>query len=113
MVVHWPGKTGAHIKYRTENFDIAPTLMTEVLGFGASPASTYATGNGMFSQRQRDWSIAHSYMGYALLLDDLNIVRTPSGDVDVIGNDMQRITDYTLKPGTTKQVLDELSRFYK
>jgi len=26
---------------------------------------------------------------------------------------MQRITDYTLKPGITKQVLDELSRFYK
>jgi len=113
MVVHWPGKTSAHIEYRTENFDIAPTLMTEVLGCGASPASTYATGNGMFSERQRDWSIAHSYMEYALLLDDLNIVRTPSGDVDVIGNDMQRITDYTLKPGITKQVLDELSRFYK
>ncbi|OHY81791.1 hypothetical protein BCA33_09920 [Marinobacter sp. AC-23] len=113
MVIHWPGKTGARIEYHTENFDIAPTLMANVLGCGASSASTYASGNGMFRKRQKNWSIAHSYMDYALLLDDLNIVTAPSGDVDVLGKDMQRIKDYTLQPGITKQVLDELSRFYK
>ncbi|WP_417500862.1 DUF3413 domain-containing protein [Marinobacter sp.] len=113
MVVHWTGKAAAHIKYRTENFDIAPTLMTEVLGCEASPVATYATGNSLFNKRQRDWSIAHSYMDQALLLDGLSIVSNPSGDVDVFDRNLQPVADYVLSPDIVKQVLNELSRFYE
>lgn len=113
MVVHWPGRTGARIEYRTENFDIAPTLMTEVLGCEGSPVDTYATGNSLFDKRQRGWSIAHSYMDQALLLDDLNVVSSPSGDVHVFDKNLQPVADYVLNPGIVKQVLNELSRFYE
>ena len=71
MIVHWPGRDSRTIDYRTEHFDVAPTVMAQALGCEATPARHYATGNGLFHKRERDWSIAHSYMDYAVLLDAL------------------------------------------
>ncbi|MBD3640090.1 MAG: DUF3413 domain-containing protein [Marinobacter sp.] len=113
MVVHWPGRSADRIDHRTENFDIAPTLMTEALGCGATPVDAYATGNSMFKPRAQDWSIAHSYMDYALLLKDLKLVTHPSGSVDVLNHDLKPASDYRLSPGVTAEVLQELSRFYE
>jgi len=113
MVVHWPGKTPERIGYRTENFDIAPTLMKGALGCSATPAEYYATGNGLFTPRERNWSIAHSYMDYALLTRDLKVVTHASGNVDVINAELETLQDYQLKPSVTLQVLEELSRFYQ
>ncbi|KMQ73563.1 DUF3413 domain-containing protein [Marinobacter subterrani] len=113
MVVHWPGKKAQRIDYRTENFDIAPTLMKGALGCSQTPAATYATGNGLFTPREREWSIAHSYMDYALLTRDLKVVTHASGNVDVVNRQLEAVKDYQLKPSVTLQVLEELSRFYQ
>jgi len=62
MIVHWPGRKGEVIEYRTEHFDIAPTIVGQALGCDATPPRVYATGNGLFQRPDRNWSIAHSYM---------------------------------------------------
>ncbi|WP_273204203.1 DUF3413 domain-containing protein [Marinobacter subterrani] len=113
MVVHWPGKTAQRFDYRTENFDIAPTLMKNALGCSATPTEYYATGNGLFTPRERNWSIAHSYMDYALLTNDLKVVTHASGNVDVVNHELEPLKDYQLKPSVTLKVLEELSRFYQ
>jgi hypothetical protein len=113
MVVHWPGKESQRIDYRTENFDIAPTLMNGALGCSATPTEYYATGNGLFTSRERNWSIAHSYMDYALLTNDLKVVTHASGNVDVVNHELETVKDYQLKPSLTLKVLEELSRFYQ
>jgi hypothetical protein len=113
MVVHWPGKGPQRINYRTENFDVAPTLMKGVLGCEQTPTETYATNSGLFSPKDHRWSIAHSYMDYALLLNDMRMVSHASGSVDVIGSNMKPASGYSLEPGVTAEVLRELSRFYK
>jgi len=113
MVVHWPGKGAQRINYRTENFDVAPTLMRGVLGCEQTPTETYATNSGLFSPKDHQWSIAHSYMDYALLLKNISLVSHASGSVDVIGNSMKPRSGYSLEPGVTAEVLRELSRFYK
>ncbi len=71
MVVHWPGEQAQRIDYRTDNFDIAPTLMKKALGCTGAPARYYTTGNGLFSSFSPPWTIAHSYMDYALLTENL------------------------------------------
>lgn len=113
MVVHWPGKPAQRINYRTENFDIAPTLMKGALGCSSTPARYYATGNGLFTPLEQQWSIVHSYMDYALLMDDLKVVTHASGNVDVVNNELVAVRNYELKPSVTLRVLEELSRFYQ
>lgn len=113
LVVHWPGRTARRIDYRTENFDIAPTLMGELLGCEQTEPRSYASGNGLFMQREREWSIAHSYMDYALLLEDLQVVTRAVGSVEVVDDTLQRVRDYRLDPAVTRAVLEELSRFYR
>ncbi len=113
MVVHWPGKQARRIDYRTENFDIAPTLMKRALGCAAAPVESYATGNGLFTPRDQQWSIANSYMDYALLVNDIGVVSNASGLVDVLNDELKPASGYKLDPGVTADVLRELSRFYK
>jgi uncharacterized protein len=113
MVVHWPGKEPQRLGHRTENFDVAPTLMKNALGCSQTSAETYATGNGLFTPAEHPWSIAHSYMDYALLMDDLMVVKRASGNVDVLNEKLEDVKNYELKPSVTADVLEELSRFYK
>lgn len=113
MVVHWPGKPAQTVSYRTQHFDVAPTLLSRALGCGATPVEYYATGNGLFKEREDPWSIAHSYMDYALITDKLQVVTHASGDVDVVTPRQKPVDRYQLKPSITREVLNELSRFYK
>jgi len=113
MVVHWPGKEAQRISHRTENFDVAPTLMKNALGCSQTPVETYATGNGLFTPGEHPWSIAHSYMDYALLMDDLMVVKRASGNVDVLNQNLELVKNYKLQSSVTASVLEELSRFYK
>lgn len=113
LVLHWPGRGAGRVEHRTENFDVAPTLMGELLGCADSDPRSYATGNGLFVPRERAWSIAHSYMDYALLLEDLQVVTRAVGKVEVVDQDLQRVRDYRLDPDVVRAVLEELSRFYR
>ncbi|MEQ6886241.1 DUF3413 domain-containing protein [Salicola sp. Rm-C-2C1-2] len=113
MIVHWPGHGSETHSYRTENFDVAPTIMGNALGCGATDPEIYATGNGLFQRRERDWSIAHSYMDYAVLLDDHRIVQHASGRVTTVDNQLNNAPDFSPDPGTVKAVLNEMSRFYR
>ncbi|MDX5385991.1 MAG: DUF3413 domain-containing protein [Alteromonadaceae bacterium] len=113
MVVHWPNKPAQRIDYRTENFDIAPTLMGDLLGCQSSDPSHYATGNGLFEPQERPWSIAHSYMDYALLTKELAVVTHASGNVDVVSRSLEPVRNYELKPSIAIRVLEEISRFYE
>lgn len=113
MIVHWPGRDSRTIEYRTENFDVAPTLMGRALGCGATAPETYATGNGLFQKRERDWSIAHSYMDYAVLLDNHRIVQYASGRVETVDDELNPAPEFRPDPRTIKEVLQEMSRFYR
>ncbi len=113
MIVHWPGRGSGTIDYRTENFDVAPTLLGEALGCDATAPGAYATGNGLFQRRDRDWSIAHSYMDYAVLLDEHHIVQHASGQVETLDDSLAPAPEFTPKPRVVREVLEEKSRFYR
>ena len=52
-------------------------------------------------------------MDYALITDKLQVVTHASGDVDVVTPRQKPVDRYQLKPLITREVLNELSRFYK
>ena len=113
MVIHWPGRGSDTIKHRTENFDVAPTLMGQALGCSQTDPSVYATGNGLFKKRKRNWSIAHSYMDYAVLLGEHRIVQYGSGRVRTVNDQLEPAPGFSPSPRTIRAVLNEMSRFYR
>ena len=113
MIVHWPGKKPQQVDYKTTHFDIAPTFISKALGCEATESKAYATGEGLFEQQNQDWSIAHSYVHYALLYKDLLVVRSPVGPVQVTNKSLNPVDEYKIPSKVVKEVLLELSRFFK
>lgn len=112
MVIHWPERQGRRVDWRTEHFDVAPTLLRNALGCAGSDPRSFASGNGLFEEDSRDWTIAHSYMNYALLMPDYQLVTYPAGGFDILGHDLRPVEDQVVPVPVVSQVLDELSRFH-
>ncbi|WP_036188950.1 DUF3413 domain-containing protein [Marinimicrobium agarilyticum] len=112
LVVHWPGKAPRQISEPTEHFDVAPTLMSGLLGCGDTPTEQYATGEGLFASPERDWTIAHSYMNSALLTETLQLVTYPTGGIDLLSQELAPLENTPLPTKIIRQALEEQSRFY-
>lgn len=113
MVIHWPGKAPTRIERYTVHFDVAPTLLQAALGCQDTPADAVSSGKNLFAKSDRAWSIAHSYMNYALLVDGIQIVSYPTGGVEVLTPDMAPASGFRLPSAVVSEVLNELSRFYR
>lgn len=111
LVVHWPGKEPADIYRDTVHFDIAPTLMRSALGCDATPAKNFASDFGLFADKSRDWTIAHSYMSHALLVEDTIVVTDPAGNVDILDEELEPKSSIPASGRLVRNVLQELSRF--
>jgi membrane-anchored protein YejM (alkaline phosphatase superfamily) len=66
FVVHWPGRAPEVVGRRTSHNDVAPTLLTDVLGC-ANPPSDYSSGGNLFSGPEWEWLVAASYTGFAVV----------------------------------------------
>lgn len=113
LVVHWPGKKPHKFLTRTEHFDIAPTLIQSALGCPSNDTRTFSSGGDLFNDDGRKWSIAHSYVNFALLFEEILLVRHPAGHVEVMNSDLSPAENYSIPPHVVRDVLSELSRFYK
>ncbi|MDT8427479.1 MAG: DUF3413 domain-containing protein [Pseudomonadales bacterium] len=113
LVVHWPGKERSDIKRETVHFDIAPTLLRGALGCAATPADNIASDFGLFEGQSRNWTIAHSYMNYALLADETIFIANPVGNVDILDKHLDPKKSFHMTKELIGNVLEELSRFHK
>ncbi|MCK0715850.1 DUF3413 domain-containing protein [Chromohalobacter sarecensis] len=112
MVVHWPDKRAERISYRTSHADIPASFM-QALGCQATPPKTYAMGNGLLSQRKRDWMIAGSYMNYAMVTDDHLVVTHPTGRFETMTTELEPAPNYQPPAAMLNEALQAMSRFYR
>lgn len=112
LVIHWPGKAPGVIDHRTEHFDLAPTLLTEVLGCPRSAIESYSSGEPLHTPHHRKWSIAHSYMNAAFLTEDLQLVSYPTGGLEMLSPELLPINGKPLPMELISRALKEQSRFY-
>lgn len=113
LMILWPGKARQTIRHRTSHFDIAPTLMSEVLGC-TNPMSDYSTGESLFdAAAERDWLLVHSYYNYGVVTDDQVITTYPVGGYEARDLDDGRLADARLDVRTEADILREVSRFYR
>lgn len=51
LLIHWPGKDSQDINYQTSHYDIAPTLLENILHISNNP-NDYSTGVSLFNKNQ-------------------------------------------------------------
>ncbi|MBB1485565.1 DUF3413 domain-containing protein [Oceanospirillum sediminis] len=112
LIILWPGKKAQQIDYRTSHYDIAPTMMTEVLGC-SNPMADYSTGTSLFqASARRDWLIVNSYFNYGIVGRDRIIATYPTGGYEIMDKNSQPVTGETMPAKVGIEVLSQVSRFY-
>lgn len=113
MVLAWPGRErGVAYDHRTSHYDVAPTLMQDLLGCG-NPASDYAVGHNLFERRAWDWMIAGSYFNYAVLEPDQVTVTFPNGLYEVRDWDYRLREDPVFRGDVLEAVSEQNGRFFR
>lgn len=113
LLILWPGKEKTRIDHRTSHYDLAPTIMTEVLGC-TNPTSDYAVGHNLFKpSAERDWLIVHSYFNYGIVGKDRIIATYPTGNYEILDTENKTIKNETMPTQAGIQSIRQMSMFYQ
>ncbi|NOZ52071.1 MAG: DUF3413 domain-containing protein [Gammaproteobacteria bacterium] len=113
LVVKWPGKPPQRFSHRTSHFDIAPTLIKDVLGC-SNPHSDYSSGKHLLDANQAPYLIISNYSSYAIMENSHTTVVDEFGQIDVFDNEnYQRLEDKTISPSVILNVMNDMAQFYK
>jgi len=111
LVVHWPHRAPSRIDRRTSHNDVAPTILTDLLGC-ANPPSDYSSGASLFSNAAWEWLVVTSNREFAVVEPDrVTIVFAAGYEI--------RERDYglarTQRPSrdATRAAMREMTRFYR
>jgi membrane-anchored protein YejM (alkaline phosphatase superfamily) len=111
LVIHWPGRAPQRTDRRTSHNDLAPTLLTELLGC-ANPPSDYASGFNLFSDAQWSWLVVASYREYAVVEPERVTVVFPAA-YEVRGADYRLAPIQAPPRDALRAAMLEMSRFYR
>ncbi len=111
LVIHWPGREPQRISRRTSHFDIAPTLMQELLGC-RNDMRDYSSGKHLIDGPPGSYLLLSSYGQFAVMEEQRITVVDELGHVDILGPDYRPLPGARLSPELMRSVMEEMSRFY-
>ena len=112
LVMLWPGKTPEVITRRTAHRDLAPTLLSDVLGCAADPG-LYSTGRSLFEPTSWPYVIAGSYHNMAVVEPRQITVSYPGGYFEVRAKeDYQPLGIRQVNRELLSDALVQMRRFY-
>ena len=113
MVLAWPGRErGVAYDHRTSHYDVAPTLVQDLLGC-SNPAVDYSVGQNLFEGRAWDWMVAGSYFNYAVLEPDQVTVTFPNGLYEVRDWDYRLREAPVFRGDVLEAVSEQNARFFR
>lgn len=112
LLVYQNGRNApSRVTYRTSHYDVAPTLMQEVLHCTNSPTD-YGMGYSLFDDTPRPFTLFASHTAKAIRVGDSIVVLDNFDGMQQYDNHLQPISDIP-SPALIKDGLKSFSRFYK
>jgi hypothetical protein len=111
LVIHWPGKAAQHFEHRTSHFDIAPTLLGELLGC-SNPPRDYTSGKLLTDTTPEPYLILSNYNQFAVMEEQRITVVDEFGNVDTLDNHYRPLPEAVLPGKLMISVMNEMGRFY-
>ncbi|MFG0905686.1 DUF3413 domain-containing protein [Photobacterium damselae] len=112
LYVYLPEHNGQVINYRTNHYDIMPTLMSEIF-HSPTATSDYSVGYNLFDPKPRDWFIAGSYYNYAIVGPDAMLATYPGGGYQSLDNHLKPISGSRIPIDVIKKQVDLMAKYYK
>jgi hypothetical protein len=111
LVVYWPGQNSKEINYLTSHFDIAPTLLTQMLGC-QNPPNDYSVGHLLSNPVLRPYLIISSYIDFGIVEPDRITTIYPDGNFDISNLEGKPLIGAHLRLKVMRSVFKDLRRFY-
>lgn len=112
LIVHWPGRAAREFSHWTSHVDIAPTLLSDVLGCTTPPA-VYSNGRDLLDLSPRPYLVAYNGLRLAVYESDRITVLHEYGGTEVVNPDYRDIPGAKPRPEIMTQVLRDTSLFYR
>lgn len=110
FLLRWPGRASGIVTRRTSHNDVAPTLLTEVLGC-ENPPSDYSSGGNLFTGPEWSWLVAASYTGFAIVQPERVTISTGVSFETRDASDYKISRDPHLDREVLLRAIRETSRF--
>lgn len=112
MLVSWPGRSDLQKQdYWTSHYDVAPTLLQDLLGCSGDPAD-YGIGTNLYTrQGRRDWLLVASYSRYAILEKDRITEIDAVGNYSIYDHTYTPFRDVELRYEAMLEAVDQIRRF--
>ncbi len=111
MVVHWPGRAVQSYAHITSHYDVAPTLLSNVLKC-SNPIDDYSVGADLVNQKERqDWLLVASYSSYAILEKDRITEIDPLGNYTIYDYSYRQMNKAKLNYDVVLAAMKGLKRF--
>lgn len=112
LVIHWPSSEKTPFNGETSHYDIAPTLLTEVLGCN-NAASDYAIGQSLFNKNKNDYLLLGRDGYYAIKYDKQLNELDRLGNFSIYDTKYQDLPNAKLDMKKVLAAMEDLRRFYK
>ncbi|HEY0090905.1 MAG TPA: DUF3413 domain-containing protein [Flavobacterium sp.] len=112
MIIFDAGKAPAVYKHQTLHYDVAPTILTSVLGVKTDIAD-YSFGQNMFAPKKRDYFVCGYNERFAFIESKRITNIYPSGLFDVTDDKLNTLDNDLVDFGIVTSGLRGLGRFYK
>jgi membrane-anchored protein YejM (alkaline phosphatase superfamily) len=112
MLLAWPGRTPRSYGHRTSHYDVAPTLVNDLLGC-VNPPGEFSSGTNLFSGQGWPWILAGSYYNYAVLEPHQVTVTFPNGLFEVRDRNYHLLETPQFNGEILEAVMRENTRFYR
>jgi len=111
LVVSWPRHAPGRIDRRTSHNDVAPTMLTELLGC-ANPPSDYSSGSSLFAGAPWDWLVVTSNREFAVVEPDRVTIVFAAG-YEIRERDYRLARTQMPSRDATRAAMREVTRFYR
>jgi membrane-anchored protein YejM (alkaline phosphatase superfamily) len=113
FLFYYPGCKPHKVTYRTTHYDVAPTLMHQVLGV-KNKISDYSMGRYLDDPSPRNWHIVGDNLHYAFIVDQDRIVgKMSSGGMYITDAHLNPLDNYKPKAKELSEAIKKLNSFYK
>jgi len=112
LILYWPHTPPKKISYMTTHYDIAPTLMTQLLGCTTLP-DQYSDGVSLFQSKPISYLLVGSYIGFGIIEKDRITSIFPSGNFQITQPNGQLTHDTELRLPVMQSALRDMRKFYQ
>ena len=116
MIIYWPGKKPEVVSHMTTHYDIAPTIMNNLL-YCDTDVRAYSLGRDLFRNYIAPLSshIMGNYSSFSILdiQNKLLLVKDYNGTASTFKADDLEESTYKISPGIVKKALEDMAIFYK